>query len=103
MNLEEIPFYTILTEIENCVTEIVLNASKTAEFLGADGYGLDSIYELYGTKYEDIIPSLFKSYSGESWGLHGKIYQFNITKELKRHILNEGLTCMFSDGRNTCL
>lgn len=100
MYLEEIPFYTLFSEISDKVTEIVLSLCDTAEFLGGEGYGLQEIYDLYGTKYEDIIPAYISCESGDSWGMTGKLFRFKLTDELRKHILEEQLTCMFSD-KNT--
>lgn len=108
MYFEEIPFYGAFSEIENKVTEIVLASCDTAEFLGGEGYGLQEIYDLYGTKYEDIIPAYISCQSGDSWGMRGKLFLFNLTDELRRHILEERLTCMFREKdtlylENLCL
>lgn len=94
MVLEEIPLINILPEVEKAITELLLSESNGADFLGADGHGLESIYDLYGTDYEDIIPAFISCGSGESWGMHGKIFKFKLSDELKRHILKESLTLM---------
>ncbi len=97
MYFEEIPFYEVFSEVREKVTEIVLSISDTAEFLGCSEYGLQDIYDLYGTKYEDIIPTMIICKSGESYGMFGKIFRFNLVTALRNHIVKEGLTCIFSD------
>lgn len=97
MYFEDIPYFTAFCEVEKCVTKIVLSASDFAEFLGSEIYGLKDIFDLYGTKYEDIIPALVSSKSGESWGMRGTLFHFKLTDTLKKHILEEGLSCMFGE------
>ena len=96
MYFEEIPLYTKLKEVKRCVAEVLLSASDTAEFLGSDIYGLKDIYDLYGTQYEDIIPAFLSCHHEESDnGMRGTLYRFRLTEPLRRHILEESLTCMF--------
>ena len=96
MYFEDIPLYTILKDVRCCVTEVVLSASDTAEFLGSDIYGLKDIYDLYGTQYEDIIPAFLSGRHEENDnGMRGMLFRFQLTEPLKRHILDESLTCMF--------
>lgn len=103
MYFEDIPFYTAFSEVETCVARSVLAASDSAEFLGGEGYGLSDIYDLYGTKYEDIIPAFVSSGVGESWGMRGTLFRFKLTDALKRHILEESLTCMFGEANRIYL
>lgn len=98
MTFCDIPLYNVLPEVENCVTDIFLKNSDTATMLGGDGYGLQSIYDLYGTEYEDIIPAYVSSCEGESWGMRGKLFSFRLTEELKAHIRKGSLTCIFKEG-----
>ena len=97
MYFEDIPYYTAFSEVADCVTKIVLSASDSAEFLGSEIYGLKDVDGLYGTQYEDIIPAFVSRKSGESWGMSGTLFRFKLTDELKKHILEESLTCMFSE------
>ena len=98
MYFEEIPFFETFQEVRKKVTEIVLSASDTAEFLGCSEYGLQEIYDLYGTKYEDIIPLMIYDKSGESYGMGGKIFRFRLENALYNHILKEGLSCTFKEN-----
>lgn len=98
MYFEDIPFYTIFSEVREKVAEIVLSASDSAEFLGSSGYGLQEIYDLYGTKYEDIIPAFRSFKSGESYGMYGKLFRFELSDHLRRHIAEEGLDCVFGEN-----
>ncbi len=96
MYFEDIPCYTQFREVEQSVTKTVLSFCDTAEFLGSDIYGLKDIYDLYGTQYEDIIPAFLYCRQGESDGrMWGNLFRFRLTEPLKRHILDESLTCMF--------
>ena len=96
MYFEEIPCYTLFEEVEQTVTKTVLSVCDTAEFLGSDIYGLKDIYDLYGTQYEDIIPALLYCRQEENDnGMRGTLFRFQLTEPLKRHILDESLTCMF--------
>ena len=88
MYFEEIPCYTIFDEVQRSVANAILSASDTAEFLGDESYGLGDINELYGTRYEDIVPAFLSCRQGAP---------------LKKHILDESLTCMFGDGRTVFL
>ncbi len=96
MYFEEIPCYTLFEEVKQSVTKTVLSFCDTAEFLGSDIYGLKEIYELYGTQYEDIIPALLdRRHEENDNGMRGTLFRFRLTEPLKRHILDESLTCMF--------
>lgn len=96
MCFEDIPCYTLFREVEQCVTKTVLSFCDTAEFLGSDIYGLKGISDLYGTKYEDVIPAFLYCRHGESdGGMWGNLFRFRLTEPLKKHILDESLTCMF--------
>ena len=100
MYFEEIPCYTIFDEVQRSVANAILSASDTAEFLGDESYGLGDINELYGTRYEDIVPAFLSCRQGESdGGMRGNLFRFQLTAPLKKHILDESLTCMFGDGR----
>ena len=98
MDFSDIPLYSVLPEVRDCVTDIFLRYSDYATMLGSELYGLRSIDDLYGTEYEDIIPAYISSSLGESWGMHGTVYKFRLTDELKAHIRKERLTCMFKVG-----
>ena len=98
MYFEEIPFYTAFPEVENCVTEIVLSASDSAEFLGGEGYGLQDVCDLNGTQYEDIIPAFVECRPVEEFGMRGTLFRFKLTEALRAHILAETLTCMFREN-----
>ena len=96
MYFEDIPCYTQFEEVEQTVTKTVLSFCNTAEFLGSHIYGLKDIYDLYGTQYEDIIPAFLYCRQGESDGsMWGNLFRFQLSEPLKRHILDESLTCMF--------
>ena len=96
MYFEDIPCYTQFEEVKQSVAKTVLSVCDTAELLGSDIYGLKDIYGLYGTEYEDIIPAFLYCRHGESdGGLWGNLFRFRLTEPLKRHILDESLTCMF--------
>ena len=97
MYFEDIPFYTVFPEVEKCVTKIVLSVSDFAEFLGREGYGLRDVFDLCGTKYEDIVPALVSCKSGESWGMRGTLFRFKLTNAVKKHILEESIIGMFSE------
>lgn len=97
MYFEDIPYFKTFSEVENRVTEIVLAASDSAEFLSGEGYGLEDIYDLYGTKYENIVPAFVSCKSGVSWDMWGTLFRFNLTDALKKHIIEEGLTCIFGE------
>ena len=97
MYFEDIPFYTVFSEVEECVTNIVLSASDSAEFLGGEGYGLKDVCDLCGTKYEDMIPAFVSCKSGESWGMRGTLFRFNLTDAVKKHILEESMIGMFTE------
>lgn len=104
MYFEEIPCYTIFDEVQRSVANAILSASDTAEFLGDESYGLGDINELYGTRYEDIVPAFLSCRQGESdGGMRGNHFRFQLTAPLKKHILDESLTCMFGDGRTVFL
>ena len=103
MNFLGIPMYSILPEVIDSVTEIFLRHSDCATMLGSELYGLQSIYDLYGTEYEDIIPAYVSSEMGGSWGMYGTVYKFRLTEEFKAHIRKERLTCMFKVGDNYVL
>lgn len=108
MLLEEIKYYALFSEIKDKVTEIVLSASDTAELMSYDNCGLQSIFDLYGTEYEDMIPAFISCRSGDNWGMFGKFFKFRLTKELVRHIREEGICCSFREGHdfymeNLCL
>jgi len=108
MYFEEIPFYDVFSEIREKVRDIVLYESDTAEFLGCSEYGLQNINNLYGTKYEDIIPAMISCISKDSYGMFGKIFRFNLVPALRNHIREDGLTCIFSENgelflENLCL
>ncbi|MDE5667282.1 MAG: hypothetical protein K2I29_03485, partial [Clostridia bacterium] len=79
MYFEDIPYFKTFSEVKNRVTEIVLAASDSAEFLSGEGYGLEDIYDLNGTKYENIIPAFVSCKSGVSWGMWGMLFRFNLT------------------------
>ena len=82
----------------------MLSVCDTAEFFGSDIYGLKDIYDLYGTQYEDIIPAFLYFRHGESDGrMWGNLFRFRLTEPLKKHILDESLTCMFRDERTVLL
>lgn len=99
MYFEDIPLYTNLVEVRECVAKTVLSVCDTAEFLGVEQYGAEDIYDLYGTKYEDIIPAFLSCRKGDSNGnMWGNIFRFKLTEPLKKHIEEEGLDCMFCDG-----
>ena len=98
MYFEDIPFYAAFPEVKRRITEIVLSASNFAEFLGNEHCGLKDIYELYGTKYEDIVPAFISCKEGESWGMWGTLFRFNLTDALRKHILEESLACIFEEG-----
>ena len=84
--------------VRAAVTEVVISAADTAEFLNERGCGyIEHISELYGTDFEDIIPACISSYVGESWGMNGRIYKFNLTDELKTHIRKFGLEGIYVD------
>lgn len=100
MYFEDIPFYTVFPEVEKCVTKIILSASDSAEFLGGEGYGLKDVCDLYGTKYEDMIPAFVSCKSGESWGMRGTLFRFKLTDAVKKHILEESIIGMFSETDN---
>ncbi len=96
MYFEDIPCYTQFEEVEQIVTKTVLSVCDTAEFLGSDIYGLKNIYDLYGTQYEDIIPAfLHCRHEENNNGMRGTLFRFRLTEPLKKHILDESLTCMF--------
>ncbi len=96
MYFEEIPCYMQFEEVARSVTQTVLSFCDTAEFLGSEIYGLKEIYDLYGTKYEDIIPALLSCRHAENDnGMRGTLFRFRLTEPLKEHILEENLTCMF--------
>lgn len=97
MVLDKIPLYTIIPEVPESVADILLDASDSAEFLGADGYGLQSIYDICGTEYDDIFSAFVSCRAGEDWGMSGTLYRFRLTEELKAHIRKQGLTCIFGD------
>lgn len=104
MYIEDIPCYTLFGEVEQSVTNTVLSVCDTAEFLGSDIYGLKDIYDLYGTKYEDIIPAFLYCRHGESdGGMWGNLFRFQLTEPLKKHILEESLICMFGDEKTVLL
>lgn len=104
MYFEDIPYYTIFDEVKRCVAGTVLSVSDTAELLGDENYGLEDISELYGTRYEDIIPAFLSCRKGESdGGMWGRLFCFKLTEPLKKHILDESLTCMFGNGRTVLL
>lgn len=98
MNFCDIPLYSVLPEVEDCVTEIFLQNCDSATMLGSEYDGISSIYDLYGTEYEDIIPAYVSSCEGESWGMRGKLFSFRLTEELKAHIRKGSLTCIFKEG-----
>lgn len=84
--------------VRAAVTEVVISEADTAEFLSEERYGyIEHISELYGTKFEDIISAYISSYVGESWGMNGRIYKFNLTDELKAHIRKFGLEEIYVD------
>ncbi len=96
MYFEDIPCYLQFEEVQQSVTKTVLSFCDTAEFLGSDIYGLKDICDLYGTQYEDIIPAFLYCRQGESGGrMCGDLFRFRLTEPLKKHILDESLTCMF--------
>ncbi len=96
MYFEDIPCYTLFEEVQQSVTQTVLSACDTAEFLGSDIYGLKDIYDLYGTEYEDVIPAFISCRHEENDnGMRGTLFRFRLTEPLRRHILAESLTCMF--------
>lgn len=104
MYFEDIPYYTIFAEVKKCVAKTILTLSDTAEFLGDENYGLEDISELCCTRYEDIIPAFISCRKGESYGgMRGRLFRFKLTEPLKKHILDESLTCIFRDGRNVFL
>ena len=104
MYIEDIPCYMLFGEVEQSVTKTVLSVCDTAEFLGSDIYGLKDIYDLYGTKYEDIIPAFLYCRHGESdGGMWGNLFRFQLTEPLKKHILEESLICMFGDEKTVLL
>ena len=104
MYFEDIPCYTLFGEVERSVTKTVLSVCDTAEFLGSEIYGLKDIYDLYGTKYEDIIPAFLHCRHGESdGGMWGNLFRFQLTEPLKKHILEESLICMFGDEKTVLL
>ncbi len=96
MYFEEIPCYTQFEEVKQSVAKTVLSVCDTAQFLGSDIYGLKEIYDLYGTQYEDIIPAFLDCRHDENDnGMRGTLFRFQLTEPLKKHILDESLTCMF--------
>ncbi len=96
MYFEDIPCYTQFEAVGQSVAKMLLSVCDTAEFFGSDIYGLKDIYDLYGTQYEDIIPAFLYSRHGESDGrMCGNLFRFRLTEPLKKHILDESLTCMF--------
>lgn len=97
MYFEDIPFYTVFPEVEKCVTKIVLSASDSAEFLGGEGYGLENVCDLHGTKYEDMIPAFVSCKPGESWGMRGTLFRFKLTDAVKKHIQEESIIGMFNE------
>lgn len=108
MYLEDIPFFSVFGEVEEKVTDIVLSESDAAELMSYDDYGIQDIYELYGTGYEDIIPALISFQKGENWGMFGNIYKFRLSTELIKHIKRVGICNSFQkDGMflldNLCL
>lgn len=103
MFFEDIPYYTIFPEIRTATAHTVLEASDAAEFLGGSPYGLREICDLYGTKYEDIIPACTAARTGESYGMHGKIFRFALTDALRRHIVEEELHGIFGENENRYL
>lgn len=104
MYFEDIPYYMIFDDVRKCVASTVLSVSDTAEFLGDENYGLEDISNLYGTRYEDIIPAFLSCRQGESYGgMWGRIFRFKLTEPLKKHILDESLACMFRDGQTVFL
>lgn len=96
MYLEDIPGFIEFSEVSDKVTEIVLASCDVAEFLGAEKYGLQDINDLRGTKYEDIIPAFISVKTGDSYGMTGKLFRFRLTEEVRSHILEESLVCIFS-------
>ena len=104
MYIEDIPCYMLFGEVEQSVTNTVLAVCDAAEFLGSDMYGLKDIYDLYGTKYEDIIPAFLYCRHGESdGGMWGNLFRFQLTEPLKKHILEESLICIFGDEKTVLL
>lgn len=104
MYFEDIPYYRVFEEVRRCVAETVLPVCDTAESLGGQEYGLEDINDLYGTKYEDIIPAFISRKWGASDGnMWGNIFRFKLTPPLREHILEESLTCMFREGENLYL
>ena len=96
MYFEDIPCYTQFEEVQQSVTKTVLSVCDTAELLGSNIYGLKDIYDLYGTQYEDIIPAfLYCRHEENDNGMRGNLFRFRLTESLKKHILDESLTCMF--------
>lgn len=108
MYLEDIRFFTIFNEIAERVTDIILSESDAAELMSYDDYGIEDIYDLYGTEYEDIIPALISCKRGENRGMYGNLFKFRLTPELAKHIKKQGICCAFQkDGifllDNLCL
>ncbi len=101
MFFEDIPLYEEFNEVKKCVALKLLAVSDKAEFLGAREYGLKDINDLYGTKYEDIIPAFIsqKSENGEH-AMRGTLYLFNLTEPLKAHIVEENLECIFGEDES---
>lgn len=97
MRLEEIPLYTVLPEVEQCVIDLLLDRGDCATMLGGENYGLRCIEDLRGTEYADIVPAFVsrRADDGSEHGMAGTVYEFVLTEELKAHIRNEGLACMF--------
>lgn len=111
MRLNAIPAWTENMAVRAAVADVLLSEADTAEFLSEEGCGYtEHISDLYGTVFEDIIPALISSHSGESCGnMYGKIYKFTLTPELKTHIRSFGPEGMFIDKdsnvvlQNLCL
>ncbi len=103
MNFFDIPMYNVLPEVENCVIELFLQNSDKATLLGNKNCGLQNIYDLYGTEYEDIISAYISSREGESFGMCGMLFDFRLTDELKAHIRRSTLTGAFKVGNGYIL
>lgn len=101
MFFEDIPLYAEFEEVKKCVAAKLLAVCDKAEFLGGQEYGLKDINDLYGTKYEDIIPAFISQRSEkDEHAMRGTLYLFNLSDALKAHILEENLECIFGEDES---